>query len=119
MKPAREYLPVLSTFDASGATILLLWSVPVAQLQSATRHLSRPVNEHERAHEDVTIVLKPAELVSFSAKTNRALVEFHPLMAACVCRIHESLILEDDDRNQFGQHRGSSFLLRKKENVTS
>ena len=63
-------------------------------MPSATRHLSRAVNEHECAHEDVAIVLKAAELVSFGAKTNRALVEFHPLMAACVCRIHESLILE-------------------------
>ena len=45
-------------------------TAPVAVLAFVTRHRSRAVHEHERAHEDVLIVSEFSEAVSLGTKAN-------------------------------------------------
>jgi len=75
-----QYLVVLVGQD--GKKVCMIWNTsPVAVLTFITRHFSRAVYEHERAHEDVPMVAEPTVLVSLGTEADGRLVEFHPARA--------------------------------------
>ena len=55
---------------------MILSTSPVAAAVFYTRYVSRAVNEHERAHEDVPMVAEPTVLVSLAPKQTGDLLSF-------------------------------------------